>query len=306
MEGRLGGVGVTGTFCARNNNLNPRTKKKKNKQGRGAFGSVVKARNRIDNRIYAVKKIRLKTMQKDTKIFREVNALSRLSHRFIVRYYTTWVETSEIASAVASEDEGEDDGEEEEEDEEEEDGLTSVPGSSAGASVVVIGPVNKTKTKTKKRAANGLGRRRDTEDFFLGVGGFSIDLDDLDEISGSHSKSSFPSIHFSRSMTPESGESSGSGSGGSGGRGSGSSDEAESADAESEGSLEEVNRRGHAGHLNSLFKKPAGVMGTVGAAAAALSGLVAPPPYVSRTLYIQMVSVLFFCEKKSGRDLTRL
>jgi translation initiation factor 2-alpha kinase 4 len=263
-------------------------------QGRGAFGSVVKARNKIDNRIYAVKKIRLKTMQKDTKIFREVNALSRLSHRFIVRYYTTWVETSEIASAVASEDEGEEDGEEEEEEDEEEDGLTSVPGSSAGASVVVIGPVKK--TKTRKRAANGLSRGRDAEDLFLGVGGFSIDLDDLDEISGSHSKSSFPSIHFSRSMTPESGESSGSGSGGTGsGRGSGSSDEAENADAESEGSLEEVNRRGHAGHLNSLFKKPlgkgAGVMGTVGAAAAALSGLVTPPPYVSRTLYIQMVSV---------------
>jgi translation initiation factor 2-alpha kinase 4 len=64
-------------------------------QGRGGFGSVVKARNKIDNRIYAVKKIRLKTQQSDTKIFREVNALSRLSHRFIVRYYTTWVETSE-------------------------------------------------------------------------------------------------------------------------------------------------------------------------------------------------------------------
>ncbi|EKM74744.1 hypothetical protein AGABI1DRAFT_109872 [Agaricus bisporus var. burnettii JB137-S8] len=63
--------------------------------GRGAFGSVVKARNKIDNRIYAVKKIRLKTQQSDTKIFREVNALSRLSHRFIVRYFTTWVETSE-------------------------------------------------------------------------------------------------------------------------------------------------------------------------------------------------------------------
>ena len=293
MEGRLGGVGVVGTCTS--TFYGHLTCELCNKQGRGAFGSVVKARNKIDNRIYAVKKIRLKTMQKDTKIFREVNALSRLSHRFIVRYYTTWVETSEIASAVASEDEGEDDGEEDEEDDEEEDGLTSVPGSSAGASVVVIGPVKK--TKTKKRMASGLGRGRDAEDLFLGVGGFSIDLNDLDEISGSHSKSSFPSIHFSRSMTPESGESSGSGgSGGTGsGTGGGSSDEAENADAESEGSLEEAKRRGHAGHLNSLFKKPlgrgAGVMGTVGAAAAALSGLVTPPPYVSRTLYIQMVSV---------------
>ena len=43
-------------------------------------------------------------MQSDTKIFREVNALSRLSHRNIVRYYTTWVETSDPESTVASDD----------------------------------------------------------------------------------------------------------------------------------------------------------------------------------------------------------
>src|SRR6266576_3530167 len=36
--------------------------------GKGAFGSVVKAQNKIDNRTYAVKKIRLKTLQKDNKI----------------------------------------------------------------------------------------------------------------------------------------------------------------------------------------------------------------------------------------------
>jgi translation initiation factor 2-alpha kinase 4 len=51
-----------------------------------------------------VKKIRLRTMQSDTKIFREVNALSRLSHRNIVRYYTTWVETSDTQSTAASDD----------------------------------------------------------------------------------------------------------------------------------------------------------------------------------------------------------
>ena len=53
---------------------------------------------------YLVKKIRLRTMQSDTKIFREVNALSRLSHRNIVRYYTTWVETSDLQSTVVSDD----------------------------------------------------------------------------------------------------------------------------------------------------------------------------------------------------------
>ncbi|KAH8096907.1 hypothetical protein BXZ70DRAFT_945142 [Cristinia sonorae] len=70
--------------------------------GKGAFGSVVKARNKIDNRIYAVKKIKLRASQSDSKIFREVNALSRLNHRFIVRYYTTWVEVGDLASTTAS------------------------------------------------------------------------------------------------------------------------------------------------------------------------------------------------------------
>ncbi|KAI9060398.1 Serine/threonine-protein kinase [Trametes sanguinea] len=71
--------------------------------GRGGFGEVVKARNKIDNRIYAVKRIKLRNIQND-KIFREVNALSRLNHRFIVRYYTTWVETTEDAASTVNSD----------------------------------------------------------------------------------------------------------------------------------------------------------------------------------------------------------
>ena len=202
-------------------------------QGKGAFGSVVKAKNKIDGRIYAVKKIRLRTMQRDTKIFREVNALSRLSHRFVVRYYTTWVETSEIASAVASDESGMED----------EDKLTSVPGSAGGFT-------------------NG------NESHFHTNGGFSIDLSELDSISRSHSRSSFPSIHFSRSMSPESGESSGSGSGGS-----------EGIKGDRSGSSSEENE--HPSHLNSLLKS----MG-----ATKPQGLMMPPLMTTRTLYIQMVS----------------
>ncbi|KAI0635341.1 Serine/threonine-protein kinase [Trametes polyzona] len=71
--------------------------------GRGGYGEVVKARNKIDGRIYAVKRIKLRNVQND-KIFREVNALSRLNHRFIVRYYTTWVETTEDAPSTANSD----------------------------------------------------------------------------------------------------------------------------------------------------------------------------------------------------------
>ena len=58
---------------------------------------------KVSVNISSVKKIRLKSAQSD-KIFREVNALSRLSHRNIVRYYTTWVETAEPDAHVASDD----------------------------------------------------------------------------------------------------------------------------------------------------------------------------------------------------------
>ena len=50
----------------------------------------------------AVKKIRLRTSQSDQKIFREVDTLSRLNHRYIVRYYTTWIETSDHVSTATS------------------------------------------------------------------------------------------------------------------------------------------------------------------------------------------------------------
>jgi len=51
---------------------------------------------------FLVKKVRLRTPNTDNKILREINALSRLSHRFIVRYYTAWFEDSESASATVS------------------------------------------------------------------------------------------------------------------------------------------------------------------------------------------------------------
>ncbi|KAJ1679567.1 eukaryotic translation initiation factor 2-alpha kinase [Spiromyces aspiralis] len=64
--------------------------------GKGGFGSVVKARNIIDGRFYAIKKIKLNSRKMDegssNKIFREVTTLSRLHHQNVVRYYTTWVE----------------------------------------------------------------------------------------------------------------------------------------------------------------------------------------------------------------------
>ncbi|KAJ3199970.1 hypothetical protein HDU82_009282, partial [Entophlyctis luteolus] len=62
--------------------------------GKGGFGSVVKARNRIDNRFYAVKKIRVDSRRvgSGVKLLREVQTLSRLHHHHIVRYYQAWFE----------------------------------------------------------------------------------------------------------------------------------------------------------------------------------------------------------------------
>ncbi|CAG8527185.1 5428_t:CDS:10, partial [Acaulospora morrowiae] len=67
--------------------------------GKGAFGEVVKARNKLDGRYYAIKKVRLnpKNIEKTRKILREVTTLSRLHHQYVVRYYTTWFEDSDSA-----------------------------------------------------------------------------------------------------------------------------------------------------------------------------------------------------------------
>lgn len=62
--------------------------------GRGAFGEVIKVRNKIDSRYYAIKRIRLdpSNVEYNKKIFREVTTLSRLHHDRIVRYYQAWIE----------------------------------------------------------------------------------------------------------------------------------------------------------------------------------------------------------------------
>ena len=59
--------------------------------GRGGFGEVVKVRNRVDGRTYAIKKIYMKHAD-DHLLLREVHTLSRLQHRHVVRYYQAWVE----------------------------------------------------------------------------------------------------------------------------------------------------------------------------------------------------------------------
>lgn len=65
-----------------------------------SLGLVIK--QFLDRIVFVVKKIRLRAGQSDQKIFREVDTLSRLNHRYIVRYYTTWIETSDHVSTETS------------------------------------------------------------------------------------------------------------------------------------------------------------------------------------------------------------
>ncbi len=72
--------------------------------GKGAFGSVVKARNKLDGRFFAIKKIRLSDgVQNDERTLREVTALSRLNHAHVVRYVTCWIEQELVTDLTASE-----------------------------------------------------------------------------------------------------------------------------------------------------------------------------------------------------------
>ena len=66
--------------------------------GKGAFGMVFRARNRIDRQDYAVKKIHFKDInlnndpQQVKKIIREVESLAALQHPNVVRYHHSWME----------------------------------------------------------------------------------------------------------------------------------------------------------------------------------------------------------------------
>lgn len=66
--------------------------------GKGAFGDVLKVRNKLDGGIYAIKRIELnpKNKQLNKKITREVKLLSRMNHENVVRYYNSWIESGTL------------------------------------------------------------------------------------------------------------------------------------------------------------------------------------------------------------------
>ena len=70
--------------------------------GAGAFGTTYKARNRTDNREYALKAIKLGaaiTPEERARVLREVEVLSGVNDEHVVRYYLAWVEKGDMADA---------------------------------------------------------------------------------------------------------------------------------------------------------------------------------------------------------------
>ena len=63
--------------------------------GKGGYGEVVKARNKLDGRIYAVKKITQKLPSELNQVLSEVYLLATLNHPYVVRYFTCWPEEDE-------------------------------------------------------------------------------------------------------------------------------------------------------------------------------------------------------------------
>ncbi|KAL8671839.1 MAG: hypothetical protein Q9168_003679 [Polycauliona sp. 1 TL-2023] len=66
--------------------------------GKGGYGSVIKARNRLDSNFYAVKIINKCTEAALDKVLNEVRLLSQLNHPNVVRYYTAWKEVDSPVS----------------------------------------------------------------------------------------------------------------------------------------------------------------------------------------------------------------
>lgn len=62
--------------------------------GKGGFGTVFKAQNRLDGHYYAVKKIKFSSTNSPRyhRILREVKSLAGMDHSNIVRYNAAWVE----------------------------------------------------------------------------------------------------------------------------------------------------------------------------------------------------------------------
>ena len=93
---RLDSIGGMPAFSRYNQDFDEATR-----LGKGGFGQVVKARNKLDGRFYAVKKISQRSAAALKDTLSEIMLLSRLNHPYVVRYYTAWLEEDSHADEEA-------------------------------------------------------------------------------------------------------------------------------------------------------------------------------------------------------------
>ena len=60
--------------------------------GKGGFGEVFRARNKVDGQPYAIKKVKARSKAALDPVIGEVTVLSRLNHPNVVRYFASWIE----------------------------------------------------------------------------------------------------------------------------------------------------------------------------------------------------------------------
>ncbi|XP_038664788.1 interferon-induced, double-stranded RNA-activated protein kinase-like [Scyliorhinus canicula] len=62
--------------------------------GKGSFGSVYEVKHKIDNHTYAVKCVQMTKDMDEKTITKEARTLAKFSHQNIIRYYSSWIDTS--------------------------------------------------------------------------------------------------------------------------------------------------------------------------------------------------------------------
>ncbi|CAG2117232.1 unnamed protein product, partial [Medioppia subpectinata] len=66
--------------------------------GSGGFGTVFKVKHRLDDKIYAVKRVQFGDLNEDKKqkAVKEVKSLAKIDSEFVVKYYNSWLEFNHL------------------------------------------------------------------------------------------------------------------------------------------------------------------------------------------------------------------
>ncbi|CAG2106530.1 unnamed protein product [Medioppia subpectinata] len=66
--------------------------------GSGGFGTVFKVKHRLDDKIYAVKRVQFGgfSEEKKQKVIKEVKSLAKMESEFVIKYYNSWLESNHL------------------------------------------------------------------------------------------------------------------------------------------------------------------------------------------------------------------